>query len=85
MLTIDQREITGPGTGTHLATALSGDLHSKRVWPTPFGSAQRSRLLASPGPAATRPARSPDHARARITLPPAAHKPQPQTTTRKSS
>ena len=51
MLTRDQREITGPGTGAHLATALAGDLHSKGVWPTPFGSAQRSGCsrLARPG------------------------------------
>jgi hypothetical protein len=50
MLTIGQREITGPGTSTHLATALASDLHSKQVWPTPSGSAPAERLLA-PGQA----------------------------------
>jgi hypothetical protein len=77
MLTIGQREITGPGTSTHLATALAGDLHSKRVWPTPSGSAQRNGCPRLARPGGYPPGSEPRSRTCTDHPPPAAHKPQP--------
>ena len=58
-------------------TRIASDLHRQRDWPAPASNAQRNGSPGHGQDRRLRAQRSPDHACAPITPPPAAHEPQP--------